>query len=102
MMISGHDTNIANLGGLLGLHWKVPGIAQDDPVPGGAIQLERLSDAKGNLYVRAVYRAQTLAQLRAASATAPYRAVLPISGCSARGIEGLCTLDQFRKVMAAN
>ncbi|MFX6702233.1 hypothetical protein ABTH29_20255, partial [Acinetobacter baumannii] len=33
-LIAGHDTNVANLAGVLGLHWNVPGIAADDPVPG--------------------------------------------------------------------
>lgn len=92
-MIAGHDTNIANLAGLLGLHWQVPGIAKDDPVPGGAILLERLTDAAGHHYVRAVYRAQSLEELRAGTARTPYRKILPIAGCQARGVIGLCALD---------
>lgn len=94
-LIAGHDTNVANLAGVLGLHWNVPGIAADDPVPGGAIQLERLTDGKGNHYVRASYRAQSLPELRAATAKTPYHKVLPIAGCKARGIDGLCTLSDF-------
>jgi 4-phytase/acid phosphatase len=100
LMISGHDTNVANLGGMLGVHWHVPGFATDDPAPGGAVILERLKDGSGNAYVRAYYRAQTLDQLRAGAAPG-YRQVLPIAGCSARGVAGLCTLAQFRTVIAA-
>jgi len=102
-LVSGHDTNVANLGGLLDVHWQVPGIAADDPAPGGAIVLERLRDAKGGLYVRALYRSQTLDQIRSAAALgadAPYRAVLAIPGCDARGIKGLCTLAQFEAKLA--
>lgn len=102
-LVSGHDTNVANLGGLLDVHWQVPGIAADDPAPGGAIVLERLRDAKGALYVRALYRSQTLDQIRSATALgadAPYRAVLAIPGCDARGIKGLCTLAQFEAKLA--
>jgi 4-phytase/acid phosphatase len=99
VMISGHDTNVANLGGMLGLHWRVPGFAADDPAPGGAIVLERLKDGSGNAYVRAYYRAQTLDQLRAGAAPG-YRQILPIAGCGARGVVGLCTLAQFQKVMS--
>ena len=102
-LVSGHDTNVANLGGLLDIHWQVPGIAADDPAPGGAILLERLRDAKGALYVRALYRAQSLDQIRAArqlAANDPYRAVLPIPGCAARGVQGLCTLAQFEAKLA--
>lgn len=98
-MISGHDTNIASLGGLLDLHWKVPGLAADDPAPGGAIVLERLVDARGRAYVRALYRSQTLEQLRKLAdpaAEAPYVAVLPIAGCTARGVVGLCTMQAFQ------
>ena len=99
LMISGHDTNVANLGGMLGIHWRVPGFATDDPAPGGAVILERLKDGAGNAYVRAYYRAQTLDQLRAGVAPG-YRQVLPIAGCEARGVAGLCTLAQFQAVMA--
>lgn len=101
-MISGHDTNVASLGGVLGLHWHVPGFAADDPTPGGAIVLERLRDAKGRFYVRAVYRSLTLEQTRAqARGGAPYRSVMPIAGCTARGIRGLCEESAFLRLMSA-
>ncbi len=102
-MLSGHDTNVANLGSLLDLHWRVPGLAADDPSPGGAIVLERLADQQGKLYVRAVYRSQTLDQIRNLTALGGvaklYRSVMPIVGCSARGIRGLCTLAAFETLM---
>ena len=101
-MISGHDTNVASLGGLLGLHWHVPGFAADDPTPGGAIVLERLSDARGHFYVRAVYRSLTLEQTRALERRGqPYRQVMPIAGCSARGMRGLCDEATFLRLMSA-
>jgi 4-phytase/acid phosphatase len=102
-MISGHDTNVANLGGLLDLHWKVPGLARDDPSPGGALIFERLVDAKGQRYVRAVYRSQTIEQIRnltpLSGTERPYRAVLALPGCTALGEKGLCTLAQFDALM---
>jgi 4-phytase/acid phosphatase len=99
-MISGHDTNVASLGGLLDLHWRVPGLAADDPSPGGAIIFERLRNAAGDRYVRALYRSQTLDQIRsAAPLAAPYVVVLPIPGCKARGVVGLCTLADFRAAL---
>jgi 4-phytase/acid phosphatase len=36
----GHDTNIANLAGLLDLHWQLPEYPQDDMPPGGALVFE--------------------------------------------------------------
>ena len=96
-LISGHDTNVASLGGLLGVHWQVPGLAPDDPVPGGALILEQLRDRDGVAYVRVIYRSQTLAQVRGGGAEAPgYRMVLPVPGCDARGVAGLCTLAEMR------
>ncbi|WP_294334520.1 histidine-type phosphatase [uncultured Sphingomonas sp.] len=96
-MISGHDTNIANLGGLFDIHWQAPGFAADDPVPGGALILERLHDRAGKRYVRLRYRAQSLLQLRSAAplgAGQPYDRILPVPGCNARGVAGLCTLEE--------
>jgi 4-phytase/acid phosphatase len=99
LMISGHDTNVANLGGMLGVHWRVPGFAADDPAPGGAIILERVKDTRGNAYVRAFYRAQTLDQIRTVSAPGA-RIAMPIPGCRARGVVGLCTLTEFQATMS--
>ncbi|MGR6328047.1 histidine-type phosphatase [Sphingomonas sp. XXL09] len=103
-MLSGHDTNVASLGGLLDLHWQVPGLAADDPSPGGAIVFERLTDRSGKHYVRALYRSQTVDQIRDLTAltgkASPYVAVLPIAGCSARGINGLCSAAQFATALA--
>ncbi len=103
-MLSGHDTNIASLGGLLDLHWQVPGLAADDPSPGGAIVFERLIDRLGKRYVRALYRSQTVDQIRSLTPltgkASPYVAVLPIAGCSAHGIKGLCSAEQFATLLA--
>lgn len=63
-VLVGHDTNIADLGGFLDLHWKVPGYPRDDPPPGGALGFEVLSDASGKQFVRAFYRSQTMDQVR--------------------------------------
>lgn len=103
-LIVGHDTNVANLGGLLDAHWKVPGFSADDPTPGGAVLIERLSDGQGATYVRALYRSQTLEQIRNGTTTGaeqPYLAVMPIAGCSALGVRGLCTLAQFQQKLTA-
>ena len=91
-MISGHDTNVANLGGLLDVHWHVPGLAADDPVPGGGLVLTRLHDGQGRLYVRVAYRSQTLGQIRSGADPAvekPYEVALSPPGCSAIRISTL-------------
>lgn len=91
-MIVGHDTNIANLAGLLGLHWRVDGLAADDPSPGGAIVLEVLRMPSGRRMVRASYRSHTLAGMRSGKGEA-LRMPMAIGAC--RGaVRGMCPLDQ--------
>ena len=93
-VLVGHDTNIADLGGLLDLHWTVPGYPRDDPPPGGALGFEVLSDARGERFVRAFYRSQTMDQVRElqplSDANAPAYVSLPIPGCAQP-----CRLDDF-------
>jgi 4-phytase/acid phosphatase len=36
-MLCGHDTNLSNLSGMLGLSLKLPGYQPDDTPPGGAL-----------------------------------------------------------------
>lgn len=97
-VLVGHDTNIADLGGFLDLHWTVPGYPRDDPPPGGAIGFEVLSDAKGERFVRAFYRSQTMPQVRElqvlSDANAPSYTYLDIPGCAQR-----CTLAQFGQLV---
>lgn len=99
-VLVGHDTNIANLGGFLDLHWTVPGYPQDDPPPGGALGFEVLSDAAGTQYVRAFYRAQTMDQVRELQPlgddNAPAYLYLDIPGCAKE-----CKLEDFAKNVRA-
>ncbi|WP_454886471.1 histidine-type phosphatase [Sphingomonas oryzagri] len=81
-MFVGHDTTVASLAGLLGLHWTVPGFATDDPAPGGALILEAVRDSAGRHFVRAVYRSQTLDQIRSLSKDRPVRRALTIEACA--------------------
>ncbi|EGD58725.1 phosphoanhydride phosphohydrolase / 4-phytase multifunctional enzyme [Novosphingobium nitrogenifigens DSM 19370] len=99
-LIAGHDTNVANLAGLLDAHWHVPGFAADDPAPGGAIVLELLRDADGTRFVRAAYRAQTLDQIRTAAPLAKaWRTPLTIGRCTTRIAPDTCPLDDFLKLL---
>lgn len=94
-LISGHDTNVANLAGVLGLHWHVPGFAMDDPAPGGAIVLEVLRGAKGQRFVRATYRAQPLDAIRKGDKLVT-RQVMRIAGCG-----DLCPMDRVAALLTA-
>lgn len=96
--IIGHDSGVASLGGLLGLHWQVPGYAADDPPPGGALIYERLHDAKGQEFVRVRFRSQSLEQIRKLTPLAknpPYFETLKIEGC-----DQVCPLGQFEQLLS--
>lgn len=94
-MISGHDTNIANLAGLIDAHWQVPGFAADDPAPGGAFVIERLRGAGGAPLVRVRYRAQTLDAIRTLAPRPPVSVAVPLPGCALPGQPTICPLDRF-------
>lgn len=60
----GHDTNIALIGGALGVHWQARGFAADDPSPGGALVFELWRDGHDQREVRLRYRSQSLDEIR--------------------------------------
>lgn len=97
-VLTGHDTNIADLGGLLDLHWQVPGYPRDDPPPGGALGFALFADDDGGRSVRAFYRAQTMDQVRELQPlgddNAPYFEYLSIPGCDAP-----CRLPDFEALV---
>ena len=99
-LLAGHDTNIADLGGLLGIHWRAASYPADTVPPGGALVFELLTDSAGRHFVRAYFRAQTMDQLRnlepLGGEGAP-REFLTIPGCghTARG----CDLATFANLV---
>jgi 4-phytase / acid phosphatase len=101
-LLVGHDTNIAQLGGMLDLHWKIAEYPADDPPPGGALGFELLRGAKGERFVRAFYQAQTMDQLRAltplTASAPPARTYIPITGCT-RTAKEACPLPRFAAIV---
>ncbi len=68
VVVVGHDTNLANLGGLLGLSWWIQGSQANPVLPGSALVFELWHRAGpgGGDRVRISYVSQTLEQMRAA------------------------------------
>lgn len=104
-VFAGHDTNIADLAGLLDLHWRVPSYPPDTVPPGSVLGFELLSGRGGGRFVRAFYRSQDMDQLRdlqpLTDAKAPHRFYIDIPGCG-RAIErDGCRLDAFAKLVRA-
>ena len=101
-----HDTNQAELGGLLGLHWHVGGYPADDPPPGGTIIFSLLRDASGAQFVTAAYQVQTMDQIRGlaplSAANPPAMEALPIPGCGDSAQPSACRLTAFEKLVDGN
>ncbi len=95
----GHDTNLANIGGMLGMHWALPSYLADQTPPAGALHFELLRDrGSGSYAVRVSYIAQTLEQMRDVVQLNPSRppeqATATIAGCPAND-DGTCAWATF-------
>ncbi|MGH9436149.1 MAG: histidine-type phosphatase, partial [Terriglobia bacterium] len=106
VVIAGHDTNIANVAGILNLSWLLPGYQMNETPPGGALVFELWKLARSKSYsVGVYYLSQTLEQMRNATplslAAPPSRAHIFIPGCSGSGPGYDCPLEKFRKVVVA-
>ena len=104
-LLAGHDTNIADLGGLLDMHWRVASYPGDAIPPGSALGFELLSDRHGRQFVRAFFRAQTMEQLRRlqplGADNRPYREYILIPGCSSSRLAFGCELAAFLQLVEA-
>jgi 4-phytase/acid phosphatase len=101
-VLVGHDTNIADLGGMLNLHWSLGGYPADDPPPGGGLLFFLSHDrATGEKYVSISYQVQTMDQIRHLDAAAPASQPLAIPGCGNSTAPTACTLAGFTKLIGA-
>jgi 4-phytase/acid phosphatase len=93
--ILGHDTNLSNVAGLLGLDWTLPG-QPDKTAPDTTLAFEVSRDtATGKRYVQVVLYYQTLDDLRQAAALTPAhpagKVALPLPACGG----DRCTVEDF-------
>ncbi len=63
LVLSGHDTNLSSLSGMLDLSWSLPGYQKDETPPGGAL-LFSLWKEGSRVFVTTEYVAQSLEQMR--------------------------------------
>ncbi|MFI5358131.1 MAG: histidine-type phosphatase, partial [Opitutales bacterium] len=104
IVVVGHDTNLVNLGGLLGLNWMLPGTQFNPVLPGGALVLElRRRPPDGPWVVRMYYVSQSLEQIRNLSPLSldnpPAISPIFIPGCSESGPGFDAPLDQFEALL---
>jgi 4-phytase/acid phosphatase len=103
LILVGHDTNLANISGALGLSWLIDG-RRDDTPPGGALLFElwKRHDT-GEYVVRTFYEAQTLDQMRNATPLSvqspPERVPVFVPGCGRADIS--CTWKPFQRAVQA-
>ncbi len=104
VVIVGHDTNISNIAGTLGLSWLIEGYQRDDTPPGGALVFELWRRPnRGGYAVRTYYMSQTLEQMRKALPVTldspPAKAPIFLPGCST-STEGLaCGWEAFQHTL---
>ena len=100
-LLVGHDTNLANLAGLLGVQWSLPGQPDNTP-PAGELVVERWQDSQQQYWVRMQFVYQTLDQLRAQTplslATPPGVVTLALPQCQAQSVNGACPLTRFMTI----
>lgn len=110
VLFAGHDTNIANLGGMLNIDWALDGYQPNATPPDGALAFELfLGKSSGKYYVELFYFAQSPGQLRYASKLTPDRpaSVAPIvlPGCVATATKAgagfACPWAEFERIVSA-
>jgi 4-phytase/acid phosphatase len=104
LALAGHDTNLSNLSGMLGLSWKLPGYQPDDTPPGGALIFSLWRDSEtGRFAVKLRFLAQTLDQMRGAgplsAATPPASQDVPLPGCEAAQGDRGCPWETARLLL---
>ncbi len=104
LLLSGHDTNLSNLSGMLGLSWSLPGYQPDDTPPGGALIFSLWRDPEaGHYFVKLRYVAQTLDQMRnlvpLSIANPPASQDVSIPGCEAAEPGNGCPWETARSIM---
>ena len=75
----GHDTNIANIGGLMGVNWNVPEQGTNPTPPGGFLTFELWQKADGEREIRVNYHAPTFASLHTRPAPVVKPVQVPVS-----------------------
>jgi 4-phytase/acid phosphatase len=103
LVLVGHDTNLSNLSGMLGISWRLPGYQPDDTPPGGALIFSLWQMDTGQYFVRTQYLAQTLEQMRNSTplnlADPPAREDVSVAGCQPATATIGCSWDVFTKAM---
>jgi 4-phytase/acid phosphatase len=98
-ILMGHDTNISNISGMLGLSWHLHGYPDNETPPGGALVFSLWVDATRRRIVRTEYLSQTLDQMHdlvpLTLSSPPAIENVRVPGCEAPD----CPWDAFERVL---
>ena len=97
IVLAGHDTNLANMGGAFGLNWTLPK-QPDATAPGTAIAFERWRDDHGKAFVRVRMFYTDPDQVRSLSAIPAHEITVTPQACA--GLRE-CGLDVFSRSVRA-
>ena len=99
-ILVGHDTNISNIAGLLGVSWLLDGYPPDDTPPGGALVFELWQQAPGEMAVSTYYVAQSPDQMRKVMPltlqSPPLKSPIFVPGCSTADQKMTCPWTAFQ------
>jgi 4-phytase / acid phosphatase len=100
LIVVGHDTNISNIAGLLGISWLLDGYPPDDTPPGGALVFELWLQAQGEMAVSTYYVAQSADQMRKLAPlrldSPPLKSPIFVPGCSTADQKMTCPWKAFQ------
>jgi 4-phytase/acid phosphatase len=104
LIVAGHDTNLSNLSGMLGLSWKLEGYPPDDTPPGGALVFSLWKETGTRRHVvQTRYIAQTPEQMRQADrltlTSPPASQNVSPAGCDPASVDTGCPLEIFERVL---
>ena len=103
LVLSGHDTNLSNVSGLLNLSWQIPGYQPDDTPPGGALVFSLWLNTSGDSFVRTRYIVQTLTQMRRLTpltlSMPPAGQDVAIPGCQEAATSAGCPWPSFERAV---
>jgi len=103
LVIVGHDTNLSNLAGMLGISWLLDGYQPNDTPPGGALVFELWQHGDHEMSVNTYYLAQSLEQMRKALPltldSPPLKSPVFVPGCSTADQKFSCPWKTFQDIV---
>ena len=100
IVIAGHDTNLSNIAGALGISWLLSGYQPAETPPGGALVFELWQERTGEFVVNTYFTAQSLEQMRKVLPLSlddpPLKSPIFLPGCGRGDKNMTCTWEEFR------